>query len=103
GGLDPNRTIPHTGIGLIDQTLNGKPIGLWSDAELDSYCRRYNVGWIVCRSPETAARFRAWKTSETAQLYDDEPLYLFTLTNAPRSFVLKGKAKVLHMDSHHIT
>jgi hypothetical protein len=103
GGLDPNKTIPHSCIGLIDQALNGKPLAHCTDAELDSYCRRYNVAWIVCRSHETAARFRAWNATETAQLYDEGPIYLFTVSNAPRSFVLKGRAKVLHMDSHHIT
>jgi len=104
GGLDPNKTIPHSGIGLIDQALAGKPVALWSDAELDSYCRRYNIGWIVCRSPESATRFRAWKAAlETAQLEDEGPVYLFTVANAPHTFVLKGRAKVEHMDSHHIT
>jgi hypothetical protein len=104
GGLDPNRTIPHSSVGLIDQSLAGKPLVLWSDAELASYCKRYNVGWIVSRTPESLTRFRAWPGArETAQWSDGEPVYLFTVVNAPRSFVLKGKATIRHMDAHHIT
>jgi hypothetical protein len=104
GGLDPNKTIPHSAIGLIDQSLSGKAVALWSDIDLDTYCRRYNVGWIACRFEESASRFRAWPgAEEAAQLYDEGPLYLFTVTKAPRTFVLKGRAKIVHMDSHHIT
>jgi hypothetical protein len=104
GGLDPNTTIPHSAMGLIDQILAGKAVALWSDSDLDSYCRRYNIGWIVSRSDESTARFRVWPGAvETAPLYDDGPLYLFTVAKASRSFVLKGRATVVHMDSHHIT
>jgi hypothetical protein len=104
GGVDPNITIPHSAIGLINQILAGKALTLWSDDELDSYCRRYNIGWIVCRSEESAARFRAWPGAvETAALYEEGPLYLFTVAKASRSFVLKGQATLVHMDSHHIT
>jgi hypothetical protein len=104
GGLDPNGTIPHSQTGLVDQVLCRRPLTLWSDIELDSYCRRYNIGWIVCRSPESTTRFHAWSgVSEKAQLNDDVPLYLFEVKNAAKTFVIKGQATVLEMDSHHIT
>jgi hypothetical protein len=104
GGIDPNGQIEHATAGLVDQTLRGKLLAHWSDADLDSYCRRYNIGWIVCRSPESSARFRAWKGAiETAQGNDNGPVWLFTVVKAPRTFALKGQATVLHMDSHHIT
>jgi hypothetical protein len=104
GGLIPGGEIEHANAGLVDQALRGRPLPLWSDSDLDCYCRRYNVGWIACRAPESAARFRAWSGAiETAVLNDDGPVWLFTVREAPRTFALKGQAKVLHMDSHHIT
>jgi hypothetical protein len=109
GGLDPLGTIEHAAIGLVDHQmpgspLTGRPLAQWSDAELDGYCRRYNIGWIVSRSAESAARFRNWPGAvEMASFSDDQPAVLFTLAKASRSFALKGQATVLHQDSHHIT
>jgi hypothetical protein len=40
---------------------------------------------------------------ESGTLMDDGPIWFFTIAGAPRSFAVKGQAKVLHMDSHHIT
>jgi hypothetical protein len=84
--------------------LCGKPLTLWTDAELESHFRRYNIGWIVCRSDDAAARFRTWSAvSESALVQDQPEVVLFTITNAARSYALKGAAKIVHMDSHHIT
>ncbi len=109
GGLDPDSTIEHAAIGLIDHQMPGPPLvgrqlSLWTDAELEQYCRRYNIGWIVARSAESAVRFRAWSGAvETASFNDEEPAVLFTVANAPRTFALRGQATVLHMDAHRIT
>jgi hypothetical protein len=60
GGLDPDAGIEHTAEGLVDQVLADRPLAEWTDAALADYCRRYNVGWVVCWSPGSAARFRRW-------------------------------------------
>jgi hypothetical protein len=104
GGLVPNDEIEHGKAGLVNQTLRGRLLPLWTDAELDGYCRRYNIGWIACRSPESAARFRSWSGAmETSQLQDNGPIWFFTVLRPAKSYALKGQARVLHMDSHHIT
>jgi hypothetical protein len=103
GGLVPNGEIEHANAGLIDQTLRGRPLPLWSDGDLEVYCRRYNIGWIACRSPQSAARFRSWNGAiETALWQDDGPVWFFTVRKPAMSYAIKGKARVLHMDSHHI-
>jgi hypothetical protein len=104
GGLDPRGEIEHGGAGLVNQALRGRPLAQWSDAALESYCKRYNIGWIACWSPEVIVRLQSWKGAvEVARLSDGGPVYLFAVTAAPKSFTLKGQATILHMDSQHIT
>jgi hypothetical protein len=102
GGLDPAGTIEHTQGGFCDQTLAGKHISQWKDDELRDYCRRYNVGWVVCWSPAAVARFAAWETAkQVATLGDDGPGALFALER-PYSFALKGRANWLKADCEHV-
>ncbi len=101
GGLDPERTIEHATIGLMDGALAGLPISAWSDGALEEYCRRYNVGWVVCSSPAAIARFEAWK--EATPICEMKLGRLFSLRPETRSYVLRGRAQVVHADHHHIT
>lgn len=59
GGLDDGAGIEHNTCGLVDGTLAGRPLGEYSDGELADYCRRYNVGWVVC-GDESKARLERW-------------------------------------------
>jgi hypothetical protein len=103
GGLDPDGSIDHARIGLVDQLLAGRPLREWSDEQLKGYCERYNVGWVVCWSPGAIARFRGWPGAvETATLHDQEPGYLFKLPRQP-SFTLKGTAQLLRADCQRIS
>jgi hypothetical protein len=103
GGLVPNGEIEHASAGLVDHNLRGRPLTLWSDEELAGYCRRYNIAWIACRTPESAMRFRSWNgATEMAHWLDDEPVWFFNVVQPAKSFAIKGQARVLHMDSHHI-
>ena len=64
GGLDPDADIDHTAGGLVDQTLAGRSLDDWTDADLNDYCDAYNIGWVVCWSDKTAKRFerfRRWR------------------------------------------
>jgi hypothetical protein len=101
GGLAPDACIEHAHADLCGQALAGRPMADWTDAELDDYCRRYNVGWAVCWSPPVVARFRAWKGEPAATVADEGTGYMFALR--PRSFVLKGQARWVGADRGHIT
>jgi hypothetical protein len=103
GGLDPAGTIEHSSISFIDEALDGRPIGLWSDQGLDDYCRRYNVGWIVAWSPKVIDRLRAWPgVKKEITVVDDVPGSLFLLHNPPPGYVVRGEAKIVAMSSKHI-
>jgi hypothetical protein len=100
GGLDPEGTIEHAYPSLVDGLLAGRPVADWTDAELEDFCRRYNVGWVVCWSPAAVARFQAWNTLAAPVPVDGGRARLFTLP--PRSFLLKGQARLLRADSQRI-
>jgi hypothetical protein len=102
GGLDPEASIEHAYARLTDQTLAGRSISDWSDLELEDFCRRYNVGWIVCWSPRSTARFRAWTDAEPVlRLPAERPGYLFKLHRQP-SFALKGQARLIQADCQRL-
>jgi hypothetical protein len=101
GGLGPDLCIEHAYADLVDGKLAGRPLDEWNDADLEEFCRHYNIGWAVCWSPAAVARFRTWKQAEpTASVSDQGPGWLFTLR--PRSFVLKGQARWLEADCRRI-
>jgi hypothetical protein len=102
GGLDPDANVEHAYASLAEQKLAGRPLAEWTDADLEAFCRRYNVGWVVCWSAPAKTRFDAWHAARrTATLQDGETGGLYTLP--PRSFVLHGRAGVVHADSERIS
>jgi hypothetical protein len=104
GGLDPEGEIEHTCAGLVDLSLAGQPLPSWSDEELESYCRRYNIGWVVCWSPAAVERFRAWKgTVPLAPVHDHGDGYVFQVPRDKHSYALVGDAQWLHADAQRIT
>jgi hypothetical protein len=100
GGLDPRAGLDYAYAALAEQKLAGRPLVDWSDDELADFCRRYNVGWIACRTPATAARFRRWP--HALPVGGPEPFTLFAL-DRPRSYVLKGQARWVAADADRIT
>ena len=104
GGLDPDGFIEHSSLSFIDGALDGWPIATWSDQALEKYCQRYNIGWVIAWSPTVLKRFHEWEGAvPVVDVFDDVPGYLFLVKRCPRDFVLKGKAKLVHADWHHIT
>jgi hypothetical protein len=104
GGLDPDATIEHSGIGIVDQALNGRHISTWSNTALEDYCRLYNIGWVACWSPTLIHRLRAWPAASPVCTLDDHgPGFLFAIKRDVMSFTLKGQTQVVHADSDHIT
>jgi hypothetical protein len=106
GGLDPAANLEHACADLVEEQLAGQPIAAWSDADLEAFCKRYNLGWVVCRSAAAVERLESWCRSGAAERtaalsIDHETGYLYTLRRE-RSFVLKGKARWLQADCRHI-
>ncbi len=102
GGLDPEAAIEHTAGGLIDQTLAGRPLDDWKDAELRHYCDHYNVGWVVCWSEKAVQRFERWQdAAPAADLQDGGAGKLFALKRQP-TFALHGSARWQSADANRI-
>jgi hypothetical protein len=107
GGLDAEAGIEHTTNGLVDAVLMGRPLRDWKDDDLGEYCKRYNVGWVVCWSSAACARLRAWPRAElTATLpacgEGEPPGCLFTVRRQHYSFALSGSARWLSADTQRI-
>lgn len=93
GGLDPDAGMEHGSCGLRDGRLNGRPLADCSDDDLATFCRWYNVGWVVCRCPAAIDRWGHFPgAAPVARLKEGgQPVVLFAL-DRPRSFVLVGSA-----------
>jgi hypothetical protein len=103
GGLDPDGFIEHSSISLINQSLETRPIAVWTDEELAEYCRRYNIRWVVAWSPVVIQRFEDCKAAEKWRPIADEGTgWLFQVKRTP-NFALKGQADFLHSDGQFIT
>jgi hypothetical protein len=93
GGLDDGADIEHATSGLAEGVLAGRPLSDWSDEELAEYCRRYNIGWIVCTSGEAARRFARWPAAgsprELPATAAAERRVLFRIDRRP-SYALTG-------------
>jgi hypothetical protein len=101
GGLDPDVTIEHAYAGFLDGKLVGRTLTDWADSDLDDFCRRYNIGWVASWSPAARARWRAWDGAELLPSASGVAgVEVFRLK--PRSFALKGQARLLHADSQRI-
>ncbi len=103
GGLDAEAALEYGYAGFVEQRLAGRPVAEWSDADLDEFCRRYNLGWVVCWTPTTQERFRRWSLAEpVAALSEDGQAGSLFALKRPRSFVLKGKARWVSADCRHV-
>jgi hypothetical protein len=102
GGLDAD--IEHSCASLCDGTLAGRSLSEWTDAELDAYCQRYNIGWIVCWSAIGQQRFSRWPGALPGTKLpplDGKQAQLFPLRRKP-SFTLVGSARLISADSRGV-
>lgn len=101
GGIDPDGWIEHSFARLVDGTLAGRPVKDMTDADLEQFCHRYAVGWVLCWTPESITRFRAWKGAHAAlPVADEGPGVLFTLQQP--SYVLRGRADLLYVNRQRL-
>lgn len=102
GGLDPDGRVEHMYARLSNGKLGGKPVADWDDARLRRFIERYNVGWIVCWTPESIQRFRALPEAKAiADVKDGDAGVLFAL-DRKRTFFLKGRGKWVQADWQRI-
>lgn len=102
GGLDPGAEVDHMYARLTATHLAGRPLGEWTEKDLNDFCERYNIGFVVCWSPATMARFRSWSEAELlSPLHESSAGGLFAVRRRP-SFVLKGKARLAQADADRI-
>jgi hypothetical protein len=92
GGLDPAACVEHAFCGLRAGDLNGRPFDEWTPFERSEFCRRYNVGWVVCRTPAAVNWWtRDPSAKEVGRFREGGEVVLFELKR-PRSYVLTGSA-----------
>jgi hypothetical protein len=102
GGLDPGDGVEHSFARLTATSLAGRPLAEWSDADLEEFCHRYNVGHVVCWTPAVTERFSRWSLAEPlAPVQDAGNGWLMKIKRSP-SFVLKGKARIVQLDETRI-
>jgi hypothetical protein len=97
GGLSPDVNIDYLHARLADGKLMGRPVADWSDVELARFCERYNVSRVVCRSPESMARWRKVPGAVAIAEFPNNAGVMFALDRRT-TYVLKGRATVTQMD-----
>jgi hypothetical protein len=85
---------------LSNGHLAGRPVTIASDADLEAFCRRYNIGWIVASETQTIERFNRWPLAECVSSTGTRRLYSVKRT---RTFVLKGQARCVTADRFSIS
>src|SRR5262249_44115148 len=65
----------------------GRSLQEWSDVDLDEFCRKYNLKWVVCWTPAAEARFREWGQVEAGATLTEEG-------HTGRLFELRGEPAV---------
>lgn len=104
GGLDAEAGIEHAANGLVNGRLAGRPLAEWTDADLDAYARRYNLGWVVAWTADSRERLRRWPAAVPGPplpTVDGEQPALFTLRRG-RNYALAGAARWLSADTRGV-
>ncbi|MGL6073489.1 MAG: hypothetical protein ACRC8S_04925 [Fimbriiglobus sp.] len=105
GGLDFAAHVEHNYCSLRNGRLNDRIFEEWSRTDLEDFVTRYNVGWVIARSPVT---IHWWSQQancrELTRLRDansNSTIVLFRLDRKP-SFILSGQAKLERADRSKI-
>jgi hypothetical protein len=96
GAADNDATYPT----LTDGLLAGRSLTHWSDAELEGFCRRYNVGWIVTATSTARDRLAKWPLAEPRASVGTRQLFAL---KRPLTFVLKGQVHDVTADRNSIS
>lgn len=102
GGLGPDALVDHSYARLTATELANRKLNDWTDAELAEFCTRYNIGYVVCWTPEVVNRFRSWPVTRQAEPVSECGAGWLMSLDRPTSYVLKGKASISQFDSDRI-
>ncbi|MFN4258709.1 MAG: hypothetical protein ACK4RK_05395 [Gemmataceae bacterium] len=107
GGLDAYADVEFAYPRLVEDRLAHRPLKSWTDAELEEFCERYNIGWVVCWSPAALTRFQTWANQDKAEvaatLSSPEGAGCLFALRRPHSYILKGQARWLGHQGPYIT
>jgi hypothetical protein len=93
GGLDPEAGVEHSFCAMCSRQLTGRALSEWSDADLLAFCRWYNVGWVMARTPAAIERWgRLPQANAIARVTEDGQPVVFYSLDRKRSFILSGSA-----------
>lgn len=98
GGLDPEAGVEHSFCKLRGGALNGRIFSEWTAAERAAFVKRYNVGWVVCRSPAAVGWWASDPTARVVAKYHDRGEVTLFALDRPKSFVLRGGATIERAD-----
>jgi hypothetical protein len=101
GGVDADGVLEHAACALRDGALAGRPLPAWSDPELGAYCRRYNIGWVVCASAAARQRFADWSAAEP--LPGETGGRVMFAVRRPHAYVLTGQAARFDVDARRVS
>jgi hypothetical protein len=101
GGLGQGGPVEHLRLRWANGMLAGKSLPEWTETEVNGFCTRYNIGWVVSQSPKGT---HFWQEQPLARFVGVLPggLHLFALQRPP-SFFLQGKGRIIHCDRQRIT
>ena len=101
GGLDGGAGVEHGHCGQCADRLNGGALKDWTPADRQRFVARYNVGWVVARSPAATAWWLADPAArESARLPEGPAGGTATLIRLDRtpSYFLTGRGTVERAD-----
>lgn len=104
GGLDPESRVEYAYCAMCSRMLTGKTLCEWSDAELDAFCRWYNVGWVVARNGTALDRWGKYPAAKpVARLTEAGREIVVFAIDRKRSYVLAGQAHWEWADTRRVT
>lgn len=101
GGIDPGAYVEHMFCGMREGKLAGRAFVDWTDHDRALYARKYNVGWVLCRTPEAVAWWTGDSSARVIRPADADGWVLFELDRS-RSFVLAGTATLERADARQL-
>jgi len=101
GGIDQDACVEHLFAGLCDGKLAGQVFAKWTDADRARFCRRYNVGWVLARTPDAVAWWTADPTARVVRPADADGWALIQL-DRPHSYFLAGSGTLERADARQL-
>jgi hypothetical protein len=100
GGLGPGPT-EHARLRWANGLFAGRPLHEWTEKEMNDFCTRHNIGWVVSRSPKGTHFWREHSAASRVMVLPDGGT-LFALQRRP-SFFLLGQGRITHCDGQRLT